>query len=323
VNNNLKETIMRRSPALRRIIPVIAVGALVLAACGSDDDDTSAPATDPVGTDAPATTDDSAAGDGEAGDGTGNECTTGNTLTEGVLTPATGDPAFFPYVLDDTPESGEGFEAAVVAAVARELGFSPENVQWTRVGFNEAIAPGAKDFDFNIQQFSITAERAEVVSFSDPYYSSNQAIVALADSPAQGATTLADLADLKFGAQVGTTSLDFITDVIQPTQEPFVYDDNTAAKAALEANQIDAVVLDLPTAFYVSAVEFENANVVAQFPAEAGGTTDDFGMVFELDNPLVECVNEALTTLRDSGELADITNEWMSDFADAPVIAVE
>jgi polar amino acid transport system substrate-binding protein len=318
VNNNLKETIMRRSPALRRIIPVIAVGALVLAACGSDDDDTSAPATDPVGTDAPATTDDSA-----AGDGTGNECTTGNTLTEGVLTPATGDPAFFPYVLDDTPESGEGFEAAVVAAVARELGFSPENVQWTRVGFNEAIAPGAKDFDFNVQQFSITAERAEVVSFSDPYYSSNQAIVALADSPAQGATTLADLTDLKFGAQVGTTSLDFITDVIQPTQEPFVYDDNTAAKAALEADQIDAVVLDLPTAFYVSAVEFDNANVVAQFPAEAGGTTDDFGMVFELDNPLVECVNEALTTLRDSGELADITNEWMSDFADAPVIAVE
>jgi polar amino acid transport system substrate-binding protein len=318
VNNNLKETIMRRSPTLRRIIPVIAVGALVLAACGSDDDDTSAPATDPVGTDAPATTDDSA-----AGDGTGNECTTGNTLTEGVLTPATGDPAFFPYVLDDTPESGEGFEAAVVAAVARELGFSPENVQWTRVGFNEAIAPGAKDFDFNLQQFSITAERAEVVSFSDPYYSSNQAIVALADSPAQGATTLADLTDLKFGAQVGTTSLDFITDVIQPTQEPFVYDDNTAAKAALEANQIDAVVLDLPTAFYVSAVEFDNANVVAQFPAEAGGTTDDFGMVFELDNPLVECVNEALTTLRDSGELADITNEWMSDFADAPVIAVE
>ena len=310
---------MRRSPALRRIIPAIAVGALVLAACGSDDD-ASESADDPVGTDAPASTDDAAG----AGDGTGNECTTGNTLTEGVLTPATGDPAFFPYVLDDTPESGEGFEAAVVAAVARELGFSPENVQWTRVGFNEAIAPGAKDFDFNIQQFSITDERAEVVSFSDPYYSSNQAIVALEGSAAQGATTLADLADLKFGAQVGTTSLDFITDVIQPSQEPFVYDDNTAAKAALDANQIDAVVLDLPTAFYVSAVEFDNANVVAQFPVDAGGgTTDDFGMVFELDNPLVECVNEALATLRDSGELADITNEWMSDFADAPVIAVE
>jgi polar amino acid transport system substrate-binding protein len=170
---------MRTSPALRRAIPALAVTALVLAACGSDDD-SSSPATEPAGTDAPATTD---GGASESGDGTGNECTAGNTLTEGVLTPATGDPAFFPYVLDDTPESGEGFEAAVVAAVARELGFSAENVQWTRVGFNEAIAPGAKDFDFNIQQFSITDERAEVVSFSDPYYSSNQAIVALEGSP--------------------------------------------------------------------------------------------------------------------------------------------
>jgi polar amino acid transport system substrate-binding protein len=310
---------MRTSPALRRAIPALAVTALVLAACGSDED-SSSPATEPAGTDAPATTD---GGASESGDGTGNECTAGNTLTEGVLTPATGDPAFFPYVLDDTPESGEGFEAAVVAAVARELGFSAENVQWTRVGFNEAIAPGAKEFDFNLQQFSITDERAEVVSFSDPYYSSNQAIVALEGSAAQGATSLADLADIKFGAQVGTTSLDFITDVIQPSEEPFVYDDNTAAKAALDANQIDAIVLDLPTAFFVSAVEFENANVVAQFPAEAGGTTDDFGMVFELDNPLVDCVNQALTTLRDSGELDEITNEWMSDFADAPVIAVE
>jgi polar amino acid transport system substrate-binding protein len=298
----------------------------VLAACGSDDD-TSSSATDPVSTDAPDTTDGEDAGDdgGEAaeGDGTGNECTTGATLTEGVLTPATGDPAFPPYVIDDAPESGEGFEAAVVAAVARELGFSPENVEWTRVGFNEAIAPGAKEFDFNLQQFSITDERAEVVSFSDPYYSSNQAIVALEGSAAQGATTLADLTDLKFGAQVGTTSLDFITDVIQPVEEPFVYDDNTAAKAALDANQIDAIVLDLPTAFFVSAVEFENANVVAQFPTEAGADTDDFGMVFELDNPLVECVNEALATLSESGELAEITNEWMSDVADVPVIAVE
>ena len=310
---------MRTPRAMRRLVPVIAVTALVLAACGSDDD-TATSDSEPAGTDAPATTEGEAAG---AGDGTGNECTAGLTLTEGVLTPATGEPAFPPYVIDDAPESGEGFEAAVVAAVARELGFSAENVQWARAGFDEAIAPGAKDFDFNLQQFSITDERAEVVSFSDPYYSSNQAIVALEGSPAQGATTLADLADIKFGAQVGTTSLDFITDVIQPNEEPFVYDDNTAAKAALDADQIDAIVLDLPTAFFVSAVEFENANVVAQFPAEAGGTTDDFGMVFELDNPLVECVNAALTTLRDSGELADITNEWMSDFADAPVIAVE
>lgn len=305
----------------RSLLAVLAAGSLVLAACGSDDD-SSAPVTEaPPATDAPDTDGDDAPD--ATGDGTGNECTAGNTLNDGVLTPATGDPAFFPYVLDDTPESGEGFEAAVVAAVAREMGFSADNVQWTRAGFNESIAPGPKDFDFNIQQFSITEERAEIVSFSDPYYSSNQAIVALVGSAADGATTLDDLRDIKFGAQVGTTSLEFITDVIQPNEEPFVYDDNTAAKAALEADQIDAVVLDLPTAFYVAAVEFENADVVAQFPAEAGGTTDDFGMLMELDSPLAECVNAALATLRDSGELAAITEQWMADFADAPVIAVD
>jgi polar amino acid transport system substrate-binding protein len=312
----------------RSLLAALAAGSLVLAACGGDDD-TATPATDAPTTDTDTDTDtgtdtgDDPVAPDESAAGTGNDCTAGNTLTEGVLTPATGDPAFFPYVLDDTPESGEGFEAAVVAAVARELGFSDDNVQWNRVGFSESIAPGPKNFDFNIQQFSITEERAEIVSFSDPYYSSNQAIVALVGSAADGATTLEDLRDIKFGAQVGTTSLDFITDVIQPNQEPFVYDDNTAAKTALEADQIDAVVLDLPTAFYVSAVEFENADVVAQFPAEAGGTTDDFGMLFELDNPLVECVNEALAALRDSGELAAITEQWMADFADAPVIAVD
>lgn len=300
-------------------LAALAAGALILVACGSDDE----PATEPAATtDAPAATDAPSTSEPESASGTGNECTAGNTLTEGVLTPATGDPAYFPYVIDDAPETGEGFEAAVVVAVAREMGFSEENVEWTRVGFNESIAPGPKDFDFNIQQFSILPDRAEVVSFSDPYYSSNQAVVALEGSPAIGATTLDDLADIKFGAQVGTTSLDFITEVIQPAEEPFVYDDNTAAKAALDAGQIDAIVLDLPTAFYVAAVEFEGGVVVAQFPAEAGGTTDDFGMLFEQDNPLVECVNEALASLRESGELGAITQEWMADFTDAPIIEV-
>jgi polar amino acid transport system substrate-binding protein len=300
----------------RALIAALSAGALVLAACG--DDDAATPATVPP-TDAPVTTD---APDDAAGDGTGNECTAGKTLTDGVLTAATGDPAYYPYVLDDAPETGEGFEAAVVAAVAREMGFSEDTVTWVRAGFNESIAPGPKNFDFNIQQFSILPDRAEVVSFSDPYYSSNQAVVALEGSAAVGATTIEELRELKFGAQVGTTSLDFITDVIQPAAETFVYDDNTAAKAALEANQVDAIVLDLPTAFYVSGVELEGGLVVAQFPAEAGGTTDDFGMLFELDNPLVECVNDALEALEASGELDAITQQWMSDFTDAPVIEV-
>ncbi len=242
--------------------------------------------TEPAGT-APA-------GTSEAGDG---DCAAGLTITDGTLTVATGEPAFEPWVIGDAPESGEGFEAAVAYAVAREMGFTDDQVTWVRTTFDEAIQPGAKNFDFNLQQYSITPERAETISFSDPYYSSNQAIVALAGSPAEGAATVADLKDVKFGAQAGTTSLGFITDVIQPDAEPFVYDDNVGAKAALEADQIDAIVVDLPTALFISAVEIEGSSVVGQFPAAAGGTTDDFGLVFEKDNPLVECANAALAAL--------------------------
>jgi polar amino acid transport system substrate-binding protein len=308
VNNNLKENLMRRSPALRRIIPAVAVGALLLAACGSDDDggdaadDTTAPA-------------DSAAETGDV------DC--GATIEDGVLTIATGEPAFYPWVIDDAPETGEGFEAAVALAVAAEMGYEGDAVVWTRTTFDEAIQPGPKSFDMNLQQYSITEERAENVDFSLPYFTSNQAIVALNGSAAEGATTVADLKDLKFGAQAGTTSLDFINDVIQPTQDVFVYDDNVGAKAALEANQIDAAVFDLPTALFVSGVEIENSAVIGQFPADAGGTTDQFGFVLEKDSGLTSCVDQAITTLTDNGELDSITQEWLSDFTGAPVISVE
>jgi polar amino acid transport system substrate-binding protein len=315
VNTNLKENLMRRSPALRRIIPAVAVGALVLAACGSDDDggDSADDTIAPTDTDAPADT---------AGEASGAvDC--GATIEDGVLTIATGEPAFYPWVIDDAPESGEGFEAAVAYAVAAEMGYEADAVTWVRTTFDEAIQPGAKSFDMNLQQYSITEERRENIDFSLPYYTSNQAIVALEGSAAEGATTIADLKDVKFGAQVGTTSLDFITDVIQPNQDPFVYDDNVGAKAALEANQIDAAVFDLPTALYVSGVEIEGSSVIGQFPADAGGTTDQFGIVLEKDSALTSCVDAAITTLTENGELEAITQEWLSDFTGAPVITVE
>ena len=267
--------------------------------------------------------DDSSSNDSASGAGSGNECTNGKTLTEGTLTIGTGNPAYSPWVENDAPESGEGFEAAVAYAVAEELGFAQENVTWVRTTFDEAIQPGAKNFDFNLQQYSITDERKKTISFSDPYYTSNQAIVGYADSAAASAGSLADLKELKFGAQAGTTSLDFITEVIQPSSEPFVYDDNAGAKAALEAKQVDAIVLDLPTAFYVSAVEIEGTAVIGQFPANAGSGADEFGLVFDLDNPLVECVNTALAALKDSGDLAAIEKQWLSDKTGAPVIATE
>jgi polar amino acid transport system substrate-binding protein len=297
----------------RTAITALLIGGLLITACGDDDDaDTQTDETGPAGT----------TGDTTAPDESGATCAEGNTITDGTLTIATGEPAFEPWVVGDAPESGEGFEAAVADAVAREMGFTAEQVTWVRTTFDEAIQPGVKNFDFNLQQYSITPERSETISFSDPYYSSNQAIVALAGSPAEGATSVADLKDVKFGAQAGTTSLGFITDVIQPDAEPFVYDDNVGAKAALEADQIDAIVVDLPTALYISAVEIEGSSVVGQFPESAGGTTDDFGLVFELDNPLVECANAALAALRDSGELQEITDQWLVTADVAPVIEV-
>ena len=245
------------------------------------------------------------------------------TIESGKLTIATGTPAFEPWVVGDAPESGEGFEAAVAYAVAGELGYSNENIVWVRTGFDEAIQPGAKNFDFNLQQYSITDERKATVSFSDPYYSTNQAVVGFADSPVASATKLSELKELKFGAQSGTTSLDFINNVIQPTNEPFVYDDNAGAKAALEAKQIDAIVVDLPTAFYISAVEIEGSKVIGQFPLSDAVAADNFGLLFDKDNKLVDCVNTALGALKESGKLAEIEKTWLADKTNAPVITLD
>lgn len=285
----------------KSLIGILAVTGLTLAACGGSD---------------------SASDTTAAAGGSGNECTTGKTLAEGTLTIGTGNPAFSPWVENDAPESGEGFEAAVAYAVATTMGFDNANVAWVRTSFDEAIQPGAKNFDFNLQQYSITEERKQTVSFSDPYYSTNQAIVGYADSPAVGATTVEALKELKFGVQSGTTSLQFLVDNIAPTTEPYVYDDNAAAKAALEAKQIDAIVVDLPTALYISAVEIEGSTVIGQFPASDGMAPDQFGLVFDLDNPLVDCVNVALQSIKDSGELATIEQTWLSDNISAPVISL-
>lgn len=283
----------------RRIIAAAALSAILLAACGDDkkSSDTTAPANQ-----------------------TAAECVAGKTVTDGKLTIATGEPAFPPYIINDaTPEDGQGFEAAVAMAVAAELGFDAANVTWIRTGFDEAIAPGPKDFDFNLQQFTITPERAAVVTFSQGYYTSSQAIFGLADSPAASATTLADLKGLKIGVAAGTTSLTYVEDVIKPDSEPFIFNDNASAKQALDDNQIDAIVSDLPTALYITAVEMEGTTVFGQI---AGSGTDEFGLLMSKDNPIATCVDLALTALKDSGELEQITNTWMSDYLDAPVISL-
>jgi polar amino acid transport system substrate-binding protein len=283
----------------RQMIAAAALGALLLAACGDDEK-----STDTTG----------------ASDQTAAECVVGKTVNDGKLTIATGEPAFPPYVINDaTPEDGQGFEAAVGMAVAAELGFDAADVTWIRTGFDAAIAPGPKDFDFNLQQFGITPERAEVVTFSQGYYTSSQAIFGLADSPAASAATLEDLKGLKIGVAAGTTSLTYIEEVIQPDSEPFIFNDNAAAKQALDDNQIDAIVADLPTALYITAVEMEGTTVFGQIE---GSGTDQFGLLMSKDNPIATCVDLALTALKDSGELEQITTTWMSEYLDAPVISL-
>jgi len=247
------------------------------------------------------------------------ESATGDTVTDGVLTIATGEPAYYPYVIDDAPESGEGFEAAVAYAVAEELGFAAEDVVWVRTTFEAAIQPGPKDFDFNLQQYSITEERAANVDFSLPYYSTPQAVITQAGSAASGATSLAELQGLLIGAATGTTSFQAIEEIIQPTAGAQAFNDNDAAKLALETGQIDALVVDLPTAFYLTAVEITDGEIVGQLDG-AVGVPDQWGLVLAKDSPLTDAVNEAIQSLIDSGKLAEITSTWLGADQSAPVL---
>lgn len=241
------------------------------------------------------------------------------TITDGKLTIATGEPAYYPYVLDDTPESGEGFEAAVAYAIAEELGFAPEDVVWVRTTFEAAIQPGPKDFDFNLQQYTITEERAQNVDFSIPYYSTPQAVITVEGSPAASATSLADLQGLLIGAASGTTSFDSIEETIKPTAGAQAFNNNDDAKLALETGQIDALVVDLPTAFYLTAVELTGGKIIGQLPASAG-VSDEWGLVLSKDSPLTDAVNEALQNLIDSGRLQEIIDQWLGQDQGAPVL---
>ena len=255
-------------------------------------------------------------------------CATGPTddvasdyVTDGKLTIATGEYAYYPWAIDDEDlESGEGFEIAVAYAVAEELGFAKEDVVWVRTGFDAAIAPGPKTFDFNPQQFSITEERAEVVDFSSPYYETTQVVIATEDSPAAGVTTLDGLTDLRVGAMTGTTSLSTLEATVELAGGPQVFNTNDDAKLALENGTVDAIVVDLPTAFYLVGAELTAGVIVGQLPAVEGQAGDQFGLLLPKDSPLTADVTKAVDTLRDNGTLAELEATWLADAGDAPVL---
>jgi polar amino acid transport system substrate-binding protein len=242
-----------------------------------------------------------------------------DTLTAGTLTIATGEPAYYPWVLEDAPESGEGFEPAVAYAVAAELGYSANEVVWVRTTFDGAIAPGSKPFDFNLQQFSITEERKQVVDFSSGYYYVTQAIVSAEGSKIAGATSIADLKGAKLGAAVGTTSLTTAETVINPDAEIAVFNDNAAAVQALKNGQIDGLVVDLPTAFYLAAVEIDNGVIVGQLASDPN-TPEQFGLLLAKDSAITSCVTQAVDTLRSNGTLSQIEATWLTADQGAPVL---
>lgn len=238
------------------------------------------------------------------------------TIENGFLTIATGEPAYYPWVIDDAPESGEGFEAAVAYAVATQLGFSKDEVKWVRTTFDSAVTPGEKNFDFNLQQFSITEERKAAVDFSSPYYTAPQAIVSFKGSKIEGKSSLAELKDAKLGAAVGTTSLDAIE--TQIGTKASVFNDNAAGVSALKNKQIDGLVVDLPTAFYLAGVEVENGIIVGQLPSTGSG--DQFGLLLTKGSPLTSCVSGAVDAITADGTLAGITDTWLATNTGSPVL---
>jgi polar amino acid transport system substrate-binding protein len=249
----------------------------------------------------------------------GSSCEPGAlpTLTAGTLTVGTDQPVYLPWYLDDDPSSGRGFESAVAYAIAEGLGYPQEQVAWVRVPFNAAIQPGPKTYDLNLTEFSVTPERAQAVDFSAPYYDVKQAVVSLGTGPAAGATSIADLKGVRLGAQVGTTSYQAIVDQIAPSTEPAVFNTNDDAKLALSNGQVDAIVVDLPTAFYITSAELEGSRIVGQLPL-GSGTPEQFAAVLDKGSALTPCVSEVVERLRADGTLAALEEQWLASTETAP-----
>lgn len=296
----------RMTPRTRLLPAALLSVALVATACApADEGDSAATSTSPT------------ASASESTDPCAKESL--QTQTPGTLTITTDKPAYEPWFTDDTPENGKGYEGAVAAAVAKELGFTADEVTWTRTKFDAAIAPGPKDWDFDINQFSITEERKQAVDFSSAYFDVTQAVVTTGGSKAADAASLADLKELKIGAQVGTTSYDAILSAIDPSKKPGVYNNNDDARKALENGQIDALVIDLPTAFFMAAAQLDDGKIVGQLPA-AGGDQEQFGLVLDKGSPLTTCVSAVVDALRADGTLDSIADEWLSQAGGAPVL---
>jgi polar amino acid transport system substrate-binding protein len=275
---------------MRRTLIAFLVAAALLAACGAEEsNDTATPQSSAGGCDKSSLP----------------------LFEDGVLTVATDRPAYEPW-FSGSPKHYSGFEGDLATEVAKRLDLP---IEWVVEPFNKSYAPGDKDYDFDVNQISITPERAQVVDFSDGYFDDNQGFLAMEGNDIADATTIADLKEFQLGTQVGTTSLQFINETIQPSQQPQVFDTTNDAKSALESGQIDALVTDLVTTVYLRDFEIKGSVVTGQYP-----THEQFGMLFEKGNPLVTCVNEVLGEIRSDGTLDALQDKWLHDYLDVPTI---
>jgi polar amino acid transport system substrate-binding protein len=287
-------------PTFRSMLSLTAVAALALATAAC----------------APASSKPAAASGTATG---GADCSVANLnlVTKGTLTVATDTPAYSPWYDNNTPSDGKGFESAVAYAVAAKLGFTQSQVKWVTEPFDNSYAPGSKNFDFDLNQISITADREKAVDFSSGYYTVTQGIITLNSSKYANATSLAGLKSAKIGVQVGTTSMQAVQGKIAPSQQVAVFNTTDDEVNALKNGQIDALVTDLPTVFYLTGSSIDNGKVVGQFDYTDSGV-EQFGALFAKGNPLVGCVNKAIDQLKTSGELASLTTQWLSTSAAAP-----
>jgi len=287
---------MRATPAL------VVAAALALSACGSSNDNTSSSSTPSASTTA------------------AQSCDKANLslYKSGQLTVATDKPAYPPYFEDNKPENGKGFESAVAYAIAKKLGFAPTEVKWVVEPFNSSYAPGPKKFDFDVNQISINPARSKRVDFSAPYFTAPQAVVAPKGSDAASVTSLSDLASKKIGVQIGTTSLDAVNETVKPSQQPQVYNDSNDVVQALKQKRIDAVVVDLPTAFYITAAQVPGSKIVGQFAAPGG---DNWGALLGKGSKLTPCVTKAVNELKADGTLDALQKKWLGAAAGAPELS--
>ena len=277
---------------MRKVLLVLMIGLLTLAACGPADEETATP-------------------EGGSADG-GCDVNGPPLFKDGQLTVATDKPAYPPW-FEGSPKNYSGYEGELASEIAERMGL---DIVWVVEPFNKSYAPGAKDYDFDINQITITPERAEAVDFSDGYFQNNQGLLARADGPLVGAKSVEDLKDAQLGTQVGTTSLAYINEVIQPTKEPKVYDTTNDVKSALESGQLDALVTDVVTTVYLRDFEIKGTEVIGQFPGD-----EEFGMLFEKGNPLVECVNEVLAEIKEDGTLEQLADEFLQQYLEVPTIS--